>query len=720
MQIDTWHPRALRTVHTHHLSTAIREGVYSTVWLVLPSSVAVLPNNRLATVMREYAVLYRTAKDYGAYPVITGYRSKVWQNEDLQRLLKEGVAKETSFAACTLPDCTSQEVLHAYTGMNIPRQRCKCSSPSLHGEKLTGRTRLRMRASLSGRIYETFGSLLELESLPSNELSGSQGTRTFLARTCGAEKELVSARQGGAEVEAEPQSVSMFPTEARERAKQKKKEGHVAKKKKMQVEDHHDDLGDDLSGLGGIPPDKADDPPKTETLFADNLSRLLLQPPNHWHRTYTGVHYSNEYSHLEEIVKTQSYYSFASLTLPSSTSCQLSVRMQDTDSTVDDYVFVLDTTTSTSRTQLVRCVEGLSPTLLVLDASLRHCSDYFQKGASYDADLSRVNICQYLSRTQHRDGKDFLWLQRGPTWLFNNTSWKKVIQETNAQEMTGNYLCAAASSSVSLRSLQAHAVRPTPMEVESWQWDTNVADTLAYIADQHQGAYPSTASGSSDPPMGSSVPKWKCPGCRGNMAAARREHTRIPGECRHPLVEPEQEWTCPGCVSTPAKPSTHPAHTYRWQECRWAHAPSRSSKEPRGPHPREARIPASDDPTARSIILGGISWGPCIRPAGAGPALTVGAGTGVGPALSRGGAGAPELDDDASGYGTSRLSLTSQGGSSSRGGASVLGPRKSVPDARAVGSSDAGMRASRGCGPRGSLLLRDGACAHLHSCHRYV
>ena len=34
-------------------------------------------------------------------------------------------------------------------------------------------------------------------------------------------------------------------------AKQRKAAGHVPKKKKVHVEDHHDDLGDDLSGLGG-------------------------------------------------------------------------------------------------------------------------------------------------------------------------------------------------------------------------------------------------------------------------------------------------------------------------------------------------------------------------------------------------------------------------------------------------------------------------------------
>ena len=40
-----------------------------------------------------------------------------------------------------------------------------------------------------------------------------------------------------------------FPTEAALRSKARKKEGKVAKRKAIEVEDHYDDLGDDLSGL---------------------------------------------------------------------------------------------------------------------------------------------------------------------------------------------------------------------------------------------------------------------------------------------------------------------------------------------------------------------------------------------------------------------------------------------------------------------------------------
>ena len=42
-----------------------------------------------------------------------------------------------------------------------------------------------------------------------------------------------------------------YPTLAKERETIRFKEGHVRAKKKQDVQDHHDDLGEDLSGLGG-------------------------------------------------------------------------------------------------------------------------------------------------------------------------------------------------------------------------------------------------------------------------------------------------------------------------------------------------------------------------------------------------------------------------------------------------------------------------------------
>lgn len=54
----------------------------------------------------------------------------------------------------------------------------------------------------------------------------------------------------GARLERCAQIVEAFPTASKERAKERKKAGHKPRKVPKIVEDHNDDLGDDLSGLG--------------------------------------------------------------------------------------------------------------------------------------------------------------------------------------------------------------------------------------------------------------------------------------------------------------------------------------------------------------------------------------------------------------------------------------------------------------------------------------
>ena len=56
----------------------------------------------------------------------------------------------------------------------------------------------------------------------------------------------------------------------------------------------------------------------------------------------------------------------------------------------------------------------------------------------------------------------------------------------------------------------------------------------------------------------STGPAWKkCPGCRRHRAADDTEHSRIPGECKHPTVV-GRDWPCPGCKTH--KPVDDPSH----------------------------------------------------------------------------------------------------------------------------------------------------------------
>ena len=76
-------------------------------------------------------------------------------------------------------------------------------------------------------------------------------------------------------------------------------------------------------------------------------------------------------------------------------------------------------------------------------------------------------------------------------------------------------------------------------------------------------------------------------------------HSRTPGECRYPLIEP-RIWTCPGCERrTPRWTSVGSgAHNYLPEQCKWATAPIRNSTKRHGKHPRPGRKKASDEPTA--------------------------------------------------------------------------------------------------------------------------
>ena len=83
------------------------------------------------------------------------------------------------------------------------------------------------------------------------------------------------------------------------------------------------------------------------------------------------------------------------------------------------------------------------------------------------------------------------------------------------------------------------------------------------------------------------------------MAASRREHTREPGVCKHPLAEPEQEWSCPACARVPRRPNAHPDHTLVPGDCRVVEVTPRDvHTRRRGSHPCEATIHPSTSPSA--------------------------------------------------------------------------------------------------------------------------
>ena len=118
-------------------------------------------------------------------------------------------------------------------------------------------------------------------------------------------------------------------------------------------------------------------------------------------------------------------------------------------------------------------------------------------------------------------------------------------------------------------------------ELQVWPWqlaERLIAGIQALLQDlKRQNTYPELGTGPGDPDQEDPPEPWlKCPGCKGRMARARREHTRVRGECKYPDFTPEADWQCPGCKRRPPTPRGHESHTEVPGQCRWATASSRT------------------------------------------------------------------------------------------------------------------------------------------------
>ena len=73
--------------------------------------------------------------------------------------------------------------------------------------------------------------------------------------------------------------------------------------------------------------------------------------------------------------------------------------------------------------------------------------------------------------------------------------------------------------------------------------------------------------------------KWKCRACRNGIEKTNPRHTRVPDECKWPLVE-EQRWSCPGCRTR--QKSASDQHTFQPGDCRYADPALRGRSRPTG------------------------------------------------------------------------------------------------------------------------------------------
>lgn len=144
-------------------------------------------------------------------------------------------------------------VLLSPTSSDTKAMKCRCGNlehcddvERSKGRKNTFVQRAAAFASMSVFVADTIAD----QALSSNVLPRSHGTRLKLRPNSNPIHDQIINFSTGDEEET-----MCYPTESAERATLRKKElkaaGETPNRTKTIVEDHHDDLGDDLSGLGG-------------------------------------------------------------------------------------------------------------------------------------------------------------------------------------------------------------------------------------------------------------------------------------------------------------------------------------------------------------------------------------------------------------------------------------------------------------------------------------
>ena len=239
--VTTRHPRTITT--SHDTTTMIRGRKFSLMWLDFPSSGRSLPPGKRPASTRQLCLWIQQCKESGIPCILIGLRGRHWQDQNLANLVTDKIVSEATIHLCHFnikvtedTDKPSAVKLHAYTTFPLRPFRCPHAQGAEHHYELgnIGQGRGRLWTEARSKLYrELLEKHLDFVSLR-------------------REPDCSSMHESQHETIDGDTTSSAFPTTAKEAAKQRKKEGHVAKKKIKIIEerDKYDDIGEDLSGLG--------------------------------------------------------------------------------------------------------------------------------------------------------------------------------------------------------------------------------------------------------------------------------------------------------------------------------------------------------------------------------------------------------------------------------------------------------------------------------------
>ena len=465
LQPETYHPRQVCEQSMRHIHTHIHTGHFAVVWIDLPKSGRAVPPRKWSPTVREIALWIRSAKASRVPAVLAGWRGKHWQHEELAKLTQEEVVHESRHALCRYGVVHRHEgscsVYHAFTTTPAQNARCRCSiSDSLARGRGDG-----VLAAVANMYAQFVPRMLQLwqivgprqEREPDSEsysYSYSNLDRYPKRQSESASFLLDASPKYGAQHSGASSSIgdttpatAAYPTEAREREKQRKQSGHVAKKRMQQVEDHFDDLGDDLSGLGGdLALHTADT--YVEELEPDFLAEKIEPEVG----GLLALHFRGSAAlpdlpsvfiarNLDEacsaLLAAGPGVDIAEFCGGAARSTTVAIRRNLVGGRNFDLVTHVDLGHPSTQQEALRYLDENVVLVLVMAPSCRAFGppshvNYVVNHATwrthYDEDAPHVRFCGKAALHQLHQGRHFFVEQPSPTWLFHEPPWPTVCQ----------------------------------------------------------------------------------------------------------------------------------------------------------------------------------------------------------------------------------------------------------------------------------------------------
>ena len=590
-QIHVFHPRNITSSTMQSVTMQIKQSRYQLLWLDLPTSSKGLPTGRRPAAARQLANWIRTSTQCGVSCLLIGLRGRHWQDENLQNLIADKVITEATFHLCHFnikvtenDDKPSSVQVHAYANFPIRPLRCMHPKATEHSYELKalGNGRAQLWTQAKRQLYEKLFAVWDAEG--SIAVVAPLASEPDCPVTSGSTYNNSKLQERGVATAAD---TSAFPTEAKEAQKQRKKDGHIAKKKTKFVQDHHDDIGEDLSGLGPDVKLYLQDFDIETTSYHLDEADPVLEGLQLWFPLGCP-----EYNPIDTVLTQSSLErTFQFLLQPESGSIdfsesfdlcelcggvgrpsQLAIRRHLKTGKNFDLVTGFDLGKPSDQKLVLQYIETCQVLVVIMAPSCRtlgptsnlnHQINYDTWLRHYREDMPHVHFCARVASIQIRNNRYFFAENPWPTWLVHEGDWPKVLNHKSVvivilhQCMLGqkgpNGLpskkpTAAIGNSETImskfRGLQCdgkhqhdnnwgHGAHLHSQQVWPWKFAEHLIDGISDLIKllKANRAYPTIGTGPQDEtvPVSGNEPWLKCPGCKGRMARGRRVHTREPG-----------------------------------------------------------------------------------------------------------------------------------------------------------------------------------------------